>query len=305
MSDVKFGISVVADSPDIADLESLGFDSMWVGSHLSEPSGEYDGMVQLARLTAMTHRLEIGVSAIALPLYQPAVIAKQLLDLDVLSGGRVRLGIGIGGEHPEEFRAVNVPISERGARTNEALELIRKFWPGDEVTHHGRFYDVDNVRLLTRQPPVHRNGPPIIVAGRKSAAMRRAVAFGDGWFPYLYSPERYQRSVEEIRRYADEAGRDLAGFEWCVLLFTRLGTDADEARQMLASQLGQGFQSGQDFGPLIDRVAVAGTLTDVIEKVQKFIDAGARHIHFSFHGDRRLEQAEQLVEEVLPRVGVR
>jgi alkanesulfonate monooxygenase SsuD/methylene tetrahydromethanopterin reductase-like flavin-dependent oxidoreductase (luciferase family) len=261
-------------------------------------------MVQLGRLTAMTHRLEIGVSAIALPLYQPAVIAKQLLDLDVLSGGRVRLGIGIGGEHPEEFRAVNVPISERGARTNESLELIRKFWPGDEVTHHGRFYNVDNVRLLTRQPPVHRS-PPIIVAGRKSAAMRRAVAFGDGWFPYLYSPERYQRSVEEIRRYADEAGRDLAGFDWCVLLFIRIGTDAGEARQMLASQLGQGFQSGQDFGPLIDRVAVAGTLKDVIEKIQKFIDAGARHIHFSFHGDRRLEQAEQLIEEVLPRVGVR
>lgn len=90
-------------------------------------------------------------------LYPPAVIAKQLLDLDTISNGRVCLGVGVGGEHPEEFLAVGMPIGTRGPRTDEAIDLLRRFWTSDEISFTGRFYDVERVRLGAERWPADRN----------------------------------------------------------------------------------------------------------------------------------------------------
>src|SRR5690606_170936 len=111
----------------------------------------------------------------------PAIVAKQVADLDRATGGRVVLGVGVGGEYPAEFRACQVPVSERGRRADEAIRVIRRLWTAETITHGGPFYPMEEVRV--HPAPLQPGGPPIVVAGRKEPAMVRAARLGDGWMP--------------------------------------------------------------------------------------------------------------------------
>ena len=150
-------------------------ESVWQGGHLlpRQPTGE--AITRLALLTAWTERVRVGTAILLLPLYHPVVVAKQIADLDAWSGGRVSVGVGVGGEFPEEFDAVGVPVAERGARTDEAMQVLRALWAGGPVTHHGRFFDLDDVNLLPVAPPGagpapgRAGGPPLIVVGPQGA----------------------------------------------------------------------------------------------------------------------------------------
>ena len=234
-------------------------------------------MVQLARLSALTSRVRVGTSILLLPLYPPAIVAKQVADLDVATGGRVTLGVGVGGEYPQEFRACQIPLSERGSRTDEAIPLLRRLWSGEEQSHAGRYYSMEEVRI--HPAPVQPNGPPIIVAGRKERAMRRAVELGDGWMPYLYSARRYADSVETIRRLADEAARDLTDFEWFAFVFVNVHDDGEKAKEEAAEFLGGTYR--QDFRSMLPHIAVAGSPDDVVSGLAEFVRAGATHLVFT------------------------
>jgi probable F420-dependent oxidoreductase len=265
---------VVHDMGQVAELEELPIDSLWVGGHVASPNAAPEAMVQLARLSSVAHRVTIGTAILLLPLYPPAIVAKQIADLDRATAGRVILGVGVGGEYPAEFRACEVPVSERGPRTDEAIGLLRRLWSAEEITHEGRFYRLDGVRI--HPPPSRPGGPPIIVAGRQPAAMRRAATLGDGWMPYLYSPRRYAESVATVRQAAADIGRDLAEFTWMVFVFVSVRDEESEALEQAARFLGGTYR--QDFGAFIERVAAAGTPEQVARRLQEFVDAGARHI---------------------------
>lgn len=291
------------DARRVAALEALPIDSLWVGGHIASTGVAPETMVSLARLSAMTERVTVGSSIVELPLYPPAMIAKMAADLDRATGGRLVLGIGVGGEYPAEFRACEVPIGERGGRANEAIGLLRQFWTANEVTHHGRYYDIESVRI--HPAPVQPGGPPIVVAGRKEPAMRRAALLGDGWMPYLYSPRRYRSSVEVIRRTAAGAGRALDGFGWYAFVFVNVDADPEVARAGLAGALGAQYR--QDFSSMVDGVGAAGTVAEVTAKVQAYVDAGARHLIFlPFPGPGRDPHTvvRMLVDEVMPAVAV-
>jgi probable F420-dependent oxidoreductase len=292
----------------LAAAERLPLDSVWQGGHVLPPSATGEAITRLALLTAWTERLRVGSAVLVLPLYSPVVVAKQLADLDARSGGRVTVGVGVGGEFADEFAAVGVPIAERGPRTDEAMDLLRALWSGKPVTHHGRFFDVDDVLLRPVAPPGdgppgRSGGPPLVVSGRKDAAMRRAARRGDGWMPYLVSAGAYARSVATIEAEADAAGRDLAGFEWMLYLYCSVRPDGDRARADVASFLGRAY--GDKPGAMLDRIAPAGTPAEVAVKVQPYVDAGARHIVISpaAHEDT-LEVVRLAAEEVLPRLVV-
>jgi probable F420-dependent oxidoreductase len=298
---LKIGFATGATRREVEALERLGADSLWVGGHVASRNPTPEAIVKLARLSALAERAEIGTSILLLPLYPPAIVAKQIADLDRDSGGRIRLGIGVGGEYPAEFRACGVPLAERGKRTDEAIQLLRRLWTAEEITHPGPFYPMEKVRI--HPTPLQPGGPPIIVAGRQDVAMRRAAQLGDGWMPYLFSPRRYSDSAQRIRDLAREAGRDLGRFRWTQFLFTCIRDDADDARQQAASFLGGTYN--QDFRPLVDRVAAAGTAADVARRVQEFVDAGAREIIFALATDHdRIAQAEQIVGEIAPRIAM-
>lgn len=281
--------------------DALGVESVWVPSHFSNPTGERDGIVELARICALTERVRIGTAVVALPLYNPTIIAKQLADIDSLSNGRVQFGMGVGGEHAIEFRAAGVDIADRGARADESIGVLRKLWTGDRVSHHGKYFEFEDVQIRPR--PIRAGGPPIIVAGRKSPAMRRAALLGDGWMPYLFSPERYGRSVEEIKQRAFSVERDLATFEWYAFLLVCLDKDRDRAWRLMAEHLGSSF--GKDVNAVIERIAVAGTPDDVAQRLQAFIDAGARNLIFGLNGPDQRGQLGQILEEIVPNIGVK
>ncbi len=115
-----------------------------------------------------------------MPLRHPTPVAKQIATLDHLTGGRFVFGVGIGGEFPREYEGCGVPLNERGARLSEGIEVIRKLWTGERVSHGGRFYNFKDVKMtpVPRQP----GGPPIWCGGRSEAALRRAARLADGWF---------------------------------------------------------------------------------------------------------------------------
>lgn len=299
MDRLQIGFVTGAGRDEVAALEALAIDSLWVGGHVSAPNPTPEAMVQLARLSALTERVRIGTSILLLPLYPPALVAKQVAELDRASGGRVSLGIGVGGEYEQEFRACGVPVKERGRRTDESIALIRRLWTGEPISHPGPFYPMDDVRI--HPAPTQAGGPPIIVAGRKDPAMVRAARLGDGWFPYLYSPRAYADSMQRIRAVAQEAGRDLGGFEWMVFLFANVRDDPAVAKTELVDFLGGTYR--QDFRQMLDRVAAAGGVNEVAARVQEYVDLGVRHIVFATPGSNdRTAVMQRLLDEVVPRL---
>ena len=303
-SALKIGLVAPGELARAAALEGLPIDSLWTGGHVASSNPSPEALMSLARLSAATERVKIGTSILLLPLYSPAIVAKQIADLDRATGGRVILGVGVGGEYPQEFRACGVPVEERGRRTDEAIPLLRRLWSAEPISHDGRFYPMRDVKV--HPAPAQEGGPPIVVAGRKDPAMRRAALLGDGWMPYLYSPRRYASSVARIRELAEEGGRDLHLFEWYAFIFVNTQRDGRQARREAAAMMGGTYD--QDFGPLVDSVAAAGTPGEVLEKVEQFVAAGARHLIFLPATTQTAGYdaiVRDLVEEVLPALRAR
>ena len=182
---------------DVERLEALGIDSLWSAGHLANGRPVPEAVVGAALLAGQTERVKIGTAVLLAPLYHPVIVAKQFAELDRATGGRMMLGVGVGGEYPDEFQALQTPVTERGARTDEAIGVLKRLWSGEAVGNDGPTWPFDPIRI--DPPPVQPGGPPVIVAGRKAPAMRRAAASGDGWMPFLYSPAQYAASVESVR----------------------------------------------------------------------------------------------------------
>jgi alkanesulfonate monooxygenase SsuD/methylene tetrahydromethanopterin reductase-like flavin-dependent oxidoreductase (luciferase family) len=272
----KVGFLASGRSDTITALEQLGADSLWAPGHISMGRPVAESIVGLTQLAATTERVEVGTAVLLLPLYHPVILAKQLIEIDRIAPGRVVLGTGVGGEYPQEFSALQTPISQRGQRADAAIPLLRALWNGEKVTQAGGFWPMDGVDI---QPgPRTPGGPPIIVGGRKEPAMRRAAAMGDGWLPFLYSPERYASSVTTINEQAAAIGRDLTGFRWICWVYVAMDDDPAEAQRKGALFIG-GAQvgDGSRFQSLLDRVAAAGTPDQVEAKLRQYVDAGVEH----------------------------
>lgn len=291
----------------LAAAEQLPIESIWQGGHILPPTATGETITRLALLTAWTERVRIGTAVLVLPLYHPVIVAKQVADLDSRSGGRVSLGVGVGGEFEDEFKAVGVAREERGARADEGIEIMRKLWAGGPVSHQGRHFAFDGIELRPVVSPgekssgMQRGGPPIIVSGRKEPAMRRAARVGDGFMPYLVSANAYARAVTTIREEAAAVGRDLASFEWMLYLYCSIRRDADRARADVAQFLGKAY--GDKPQEMLDRIAPSGTPEQVATYLQAYVDAGVRHIIISPAAQSdTLEVVTLAAREVLPRL---
>lgn len=306
---IRFGAAALPEPERawLAAVEDLPIDSVWQGGHVLPRTGTGEAITRLALLTAWTERVRVGTAILLLPLYHPVLVAKQVADLDARSGGRVSLGVGVGGEFRHEFDAVGVPVSERGPRTDEAIGVLRALWRGEPVTAHGRFFDLDDVQLRAVTPPeagapgMQPGGPPVIVSGRKAPAMRRAARLGDGWMPYLLSADAYARTVETVSEEAAAVGRDLDGFEWMLYLYCSIRADGDRARDDVATFLGGAY--GDKPASMLERIAPAGTPDEVAARLQEYVDAGVRHIVISPAAPQdTLEVVTLAAREVLPQL---
>jgi probable F420-dependent oxidoreductase len=161
--------------------EDLGFDHVAVGNRLLD-SGfglDADPLVLLSAVSAVTTRLRLLTSVLVAPYYPALVLANQAATLDVISGGRLILGVGTGW-NPDEYDAVGVPTRERGARTDDHLAAAKALWAQRPTEFGGRFTTLRAARLGV--PPVTPGGPPVWVGGHSDAALLRALRFGDGWY---------------------------------------------------------------------------------------------------------------------------
>ncbi|WP_189213257.1 MULTISPECIES: LLM class flavin-dependent oxidoreductase [Actinokineospora] len=197
--------------------EELGYHSLWTFQRLlSPPDGNWGPMYRsvldpvsvLAYLAARTSRVRLGVAVVNLPFFAPPLLAKQLGTLDVLSGGRLDAGLGIGWAE-EEYIAVGADRRARGRRAEEYLPLLRRFWTDPVVEHSGEFYTVPPTSMDPR--PVQPGGPPVLLGGTAEAALRRAGRMADGWVSSSRADlAEIGASIEVVRAAAADAGRDPA-----------------------------------------------------------------------------------------------
>ena len=210
--------------------EDLGFESVWVPEHLVLPTrfestypysedgsppiepgtAHLDPLITLTHIAAATSRIRLGTNIFILPLRHPLVSARMLMSLDVFSGGRLSLGIGVGWLE-EEFRAVDVDFRTRGTRTRECVMALKALWTQAEPEFHGRFFDFGPLKFEPK--PIQKPHPPILFGGESEAAFRRAAALGDGWYGVAHDAKSATRCVETLRALRAEAGRGDEAFE--------------------------------------------------------------------------------------------
>jgi probable F420-dependent oxidoreductase len=300
VDDLKMGMVMSgADRASILararQLEASGLDSLWVGDHIAFHIPVVESLSLLSFVAAATERIELGTGVLLLPLRHPTLTAKITGTLDMLSGGRLLLGVGVGGEFPPEFAAVGAPIAERGPRTDEAIEIIRRHWTEKSVEHHGRFHDFGPVKIEPK--PVRPGGPPIIVGGRKAASMRRAGRLGDGYISHMCDVATYAANLRTIAAHAREAGRAGQPFHTAVLLFTVLDDSYEAAHEKAAKLLGMIYNT--DFREASKRYCLLGKPEDCLDQLRAFAKAGCRHFVISALSDPDVI-IERATKEMIP-----
>ncbi len=275
--------------------EALGFDSVWVGDHVLWHASAPDPAVMLGALAARTSRVRIGSGVMLAALRPPLVVAKQAATLDLLSGGRFVLGVGIGGENPAEFEAVGVDVRERGGRLDETLAICRALFSQPEVNFDGRFYRLRGVRFDL--PPATPGGPPIWVGGRAPEALRRAGRLGDGWLAFAVTPERFADGWRSVCEQAERARRDPSELTPAVQLWCRFDEDRAAAGAAIAPAIEAFYRLPYArFAPY----CIAGDGDDWRRGLQAFADAGVRHVNLIPAGGDTAVQLVQIAENILP-----
>jgi alkanesulfonate monooxygenase SsuD/methylene tetrahydromethanopterin reductase-like flavin-dependent oxidoreductase (luciferase family) len=267
--------------------EGLGFDAVWAGDHLACPAPVLDATHCLAAAAAATEGVGIGLSVLLLALRPLAWTAKGLATLDALSGGRLRLGIGVGGEFPQEFTAAGVPLRGRGARVDAALAALPELLAGRPYGE------------IPALEPAPAAPPPILVGGRSDAALRRAARFGDAWLPMWISPATLARRAERLAELAAGLGRPRPAL--ALLIGVHVGEDAaSQADAHLRGLYGMGVER-------VERWTALGDTDAVAEHLDAHIGVGVSEIVLMPLGGDPLVQFERLaaVREVVERGGDR
>ncbi len=200
--------------------EDAGFESLWVGDHVALPFGaenppdepRLEAVVALSHLAAVTTGVRLGFGLIVLPQRQPVLMAKQISSIDVLSKGRLIVGIGVGYEELE-LRALGASLADRGARTDEYLSAMRALWDEPTPRFEGRFVSFSDV--IERPRPLQQPHPPIVIGGHSPAAYRRAIESGNGWYGWELDLDQTAQALSGLREAASlrERPADLGELE--------------------------------------------------------------------------------------------
>lgn len=264
--------------------EELGYSSLWVVQRLLyplEPRNDYpstpgqpwpapfqrvvDPIVTLAHVAGATRRIRLGTATLIAAYVAPVVLAKQLATLDIVSGGRLDVGLSVGWSE-DEYEACGIPFQERGARLDEYLRCLQALWSDDPVEFSGRFYTVP--RSLFQPKPHQRPRPPILIGGYAPATVRRAVTLGDGYLGGNVPLARVVPLVEELRTAAADAGRAPGSFRIVCRGAVRLSDDP--------------LPDGDDRRPLW------GGLEQIRADIARYADAGLDELFLELNFDPTL-----------------
>jgi len=276
--------------------EALGFDSVWVSDHIVVPRsaiprfGEvfFEPFTTLAYVAGKTRRIRLGTSVIILPYRHPLFMGKALATLDVLSGGRLIVGAAVGWL-AEEFEALGIPFTERGARSDEALKVMRALWTEAEPKFEGKFFRFAGIRAEPK--PLQKPHPPIWIGGNSPAAFRRAAEFADAWHPSHRPVEEIAAGARQFKALAKARGRDPKSLEIVARAPLRVITNGDvpEPRPLLV-----------------------GTPEQIVNDIGKYKEAGVTGFMFdTYYGNPTvndqdlkgvLSTLEAFANEVRPRL---
>ena len=301
VTSVEFGIGL----PRLDDIahcaaraEAQGYDFLSTGEHVFFYGPIGNGLISHAAAAGATQHIKLMSTITLAPLYPAALLTKLVTSLDVVSNGRFNLGVGVGGEFPKEFEACGVNVKERGARTDEALEVLKRLTTEDEVHFDGRFTQLNGVTL---SPKPTQARLPVWISGRSDAAMRRCARYGAGWLPYMYTPEKLAQSIETIETAAAAEGR-AGAVRPGLFIFFAVHEDRQTAIDMAAARLSK--QYNQDFSQLVHKYAIAGNPDDCAARLRSYIDAGARTIILNSACPQNYvdDNDAYLASEVLPKL---
>ena len=228
--------------------EALGFESVWIPEHLAVPvemkanypgsaDGKFPGgpgvalhdpFVALSFVAAQTKTIKLGTGVFVLPLRNTLSVAKAVASLDVLSQGRVLLGIGVGWCE-EEFEAVGMPFKNRAGRTREAVKVMRALWTEETPQFDGKYHTFAPVGFNPK--PVQQAGPPLIFGGESRAALKRTAELADGWCGIRYTPESVKPYLATLKELTEQAGRDFSQLEITVGLEPSVRPTLDTVQQ--------------------------------------------------------------------------
>lgn len=306
---MKFGFSLVARGRDATvetfarmaeRAEVLELDSLWCSAHVVLPpqaeagygrapavkypehwkEGYWEPFTVLSYLAGLTSKIQLGTSVVVMPMHNPFELAKQVAEVDQLSGGRFIFGIGVGWIK-EEFDVLGQDFHNRGARTNEGLELMKALWDDDPVTFKGKHYSVENAYFSPK--PAQKPAPPIWVAGSSKAALKRTARYGDAWHPARLSYEALERSIAELNGYLEQSGRGLGSVEITV-------------------KCPVVFQSGPAGA---DQPPTQGRPRDIVDAIKRYRDLGVSHFVLDVVPETQavaLNTMERFAQEVRPHL---
>jgi probable F420-dependent oxidoreductase len=285
---MEFAIAIPQTFPDPAGVqrflrraEELPFAAAWCIEQVIGTAPVLESVTTLAYAAATTTRLRLGIAVLLIAQRNPIDTAKSLSSLDVLSNGRLIVGVGLGASS-RQYPAYGLTPEGRVTRFRENLEIIKRLWTEDRVTFHGRFSQLDNIPMQPK--PVQKPHPPIWFGGHVEAALRRAVELGNGFIGAGSTP--MATFLEDIKQLPPE-------FPKAKRLYLALGDNLPRLREWFGA-----FYHKPD---MADQVAVWGSPQHIAGEIRRLQDAGVHHLLLNPVFDEE-EQMERLVQDVLPRV---
>jgi probable F420-dependent oxidoreductase len=296
---IPFGMSLPHRSPDSIGMDTvrtvatradaLGFRDLWVTENTLDHVTSFDPVVVLTYAAAVTSRIGLGASVLVLPVHDPRMVAHQWATLDYVSNGRAVMGVGIG--RPFHFQEFQIPEDGRVARLREQIDLIRALWSQEKVTHHGRFYHLDDAKLGVH--PVQRPLPIWMGVGHPNA-IRRAAGIADGWMGAGGSTkDDFRRAVPLLRESLENAGRDPNDFP----ISKRIFISVDDKPEVARAELNRWYTEVYHNPAGTDSSGIHGTPDHVREQLHEMIASGANHLLLN-PVSRHVEQLEALAEIV-------
>ena len=282
-------------------MEQLGFDSLWVWDHVLlgvEPNFPIiEALTLLTAIAARTKKIKLGTGVLVLPLRNPVLLAKQLSSMDLLSEGRLIMGLA-SGWYKREFDAVGVPFEQRGKIMDENLEILTRFWTEPMVKGQYTYHKIPAGVMYPK--PVQKPRPPILIGGYVDRVLKRAAVAGDGWLTYFYRPDSFARSWSKIRDFAKEAGKDPDHLLNGAQLPIRIG----KSRAAVESEMMEWLGKEWDYAAWSESTkdsAVIGTVDECVEQLKAHLAVGVQKLIFVPYR-YEMEQIEIIAREIIPRL---
>lgn len=275
--------------------DKLGFQSFWVGDHMfiSDPFYEAVGYnpekgkspyleawTTLAAISKITENIRIGTCVTPLPMRNPSILAKQVANVDFLSGGRVTLGVGTG-RYEREFEAYGVSFDSyevRLEKTIEGIEMMKKLWTEPFPTYEGKHYEIKSAPLWPK--PIQDPHPPIWFGGESKKIMEALAKYGDGWVPYCPSPKVFAEIYEDVKSSIMKMERKVGDVESAAVVLAYIGSSMEEAREVaepIVNVRGSRSLEAESWDEAKKNI-VYGSPEDCIEKIEEYRKAGVQHL---------------------------